>query len=84
MYDFIARLKNADVITEITMMLNFMESFTNYSEDSRVFYRQSLPEEILLIQQSLMIGVWLMLAVILANLMAICKNVILISGAAWI
>lgn len=80
-----ARLKNADVITEITMMLNFMESFTNYSEDSRVFYRQSLPEEILLIQQSLMIGVWLMLAVMLANLVAIFRNfVILLSGYSWI
>ncbi|ERL87541.1 hypothetical protein D910_04932 [Dendroctonus ponderosae] len=45
--------KAPEVLPEVIMMINFMDCYTDYSEASRTFYRQRLPEEILLIQQSL-------------------------------
>ncbi|CAG9860794.1 unnamed protein product [Phyllotreta striolata] len=46
-------LKTVELLPEVNLALNFMESYTNYSDESRNFYRESLPPEILHIQQSL-------------------------------
>ncbi|XP_050504849.1 WASH complex subunit 5 isoform X1 [Diabrotica virgifera virgifera] len=46
-------LKATDLLPEVSIALKFMESYTNYSEETRKFYRESLPPEILHIQQTL-------------------------------
>ncbi|XP_066254336.1 WASH complex subunit 5 isoform X1 [Euwallacea similis] len=49
-------IKSPEILPEVVVMLNFMDFYTDYSESSRIFYRQNLPEEILLLQQSLITG----------------------------
>ncbi|KAJ8919831.1 hypothetical protein NQ315_006360 [Exocentrus adspersus] len=45
--------KNTELLPEVVLAINFMDSYTNYSEDSRKFYTSSLPEEILHLQKTL-------------------------------
>ncbi|KAJ8965671.1 hypothetical protein NQ314_003953 [Rhamnusium bicolor] len=46
-------MKITELLPEVILGLNFMDSYTNYSDESRKFYKASLPEEILHIQQTL-------------------------------
>ncbi|XP_060520959.1 WASH complex subunit 5 [Cylas formicarius] len=48
--------KNVELLPEVVIMLNFLECYTDYSENSRKFYREFLPQEILHLQQSLFSG----------------------------
>nr|XP_023013029.1 WASH complex subunit 5 [Leptinotarsa decemlineata] len=48
--------KSTELLPEVAFTLKFMDSFTNYSEESRSYYRESLPKEILHIQQTLCTG----------------------------
>ncbi|XP_030745333.1 WASH complex subunit 5 [Sitophilus oryzae] len=41
------KLKNNETGLEVTLMLNFMNCYTDYSECSRKFFREYLPDEIL-------------------------------------
>ncbi|XP_050294817.1 WASH complex subunit 5 isoform X2 [Anthonomus grandis grandis] len=45
--------KTFETLPEVTMMLNFLDCYTEYSESSRQYCRQYLPEEFVQIQQSL-------------------------------
>ncbi|KAG5888366.1 hypothetical protein JTB14_033503 [Gonioctena quinquepunctata] len=46
-------LKSTELLPEVVLAMKFMDNYTNHSEESRSFYRDCLPEEILHIQQSL-------------------------------
>ncbi|CAG9761136.1 unnamed protein product [Ceutorhynchus assimilis] len=45
--------KSPEILPEVTVMLNFMDCYTNYCSSSRKFYKDYLPEEIMHIEQSL-------------------------------
>ncbi|KAF7278026.1 hypothetical protein GWI33_008946 [Rhynchophorus ferrugineus] len=43
--------KSNESVPDVSLMLNFMDCYTNYSEDSRIYYRQYFPEEFLYLQK---------------------------------
>ncbi|KAJ8983481.1 hypothetical protein NQ317_014940 [Molorchus minor] len=49
--------RTSDLLPEVILALNFMDSYTNYSEDSRRFYKEFLPEEIVHLQKILFASV---------------------------
>ncbi|XP_057658318.1 WASH complex subunit 5 [Diorhabda carinulata] len=48
--------KNTELLMEVNVALKFMEIYTNYSEETRIYYREFLPSEILHVQQTLCPG----------------------------
>ncbi|CAH1180444.1 unnamed protein product [Phaedon cochleariae] len=46
-------LRTTELAPEVVLSIRFLEIYTNYSEESRQFYRECLPREILHIQQTL-------------------------------